>query len=231
MALAGYWWAGKRDFRLVPRRSPEDYPESPRISRFRGFVPWIALAIGVTFRTLGLAGPLVVFAYLVACVSYWLSWREKARKRRWIEEIKAQWPLMLDAMATASASGLDLRTAFQAACRRTSGALRQEMDKVSLRVAGGMSLSQALKAMEKDGISEARRLRSMLLQAEVLGTPVSTVLAALSQEADDEERHEMEQRFNALPVKLSVVTVLFLLPPVLIVAIVPHLLIFLKSRW
>lgn len=105
------------------------------------------------------------------------------------------------------------------------------MDKVSLRVAGGMSLSQALKAMEKDGISEARRLRSMLLQAEVLGTPVSTVLAALSQEADDEERHEMEQRFNALPVKLSVVTVLFLLPPVLIVAIVPHLLIFLKSRW
>ena len=100
---------------------------------------------------------------------------------------------------------------------------------MSLRAAGGQSLSQLSLSWRKTA-SLWLEARSMLVQAEV-GTPVSTVLSALAQEAEDGERHELEQRFNALPLKLSVITVVFLLPPVLIVAIVPHLLIFLRSQW
>ena len=232
LALMAYWWATRRESRLAPKRPIEGYAATfSRSTRLAAAMPWIALATGLSLRAIGVPGPWGLLGALGALLSYGLSLRESSRRRKWIEEIKAQWPLMLDAMATASTSGLDLRTAFQVAARRTTGALRQEMDKVSLRAAGGQSLGQALTVMEKDGIAAARRLRSMLVQAEVLGTPVSTVLSALSQEADDGERHELEQRFNALPMKLSIVTVVFLWPPVLIVAIVPHLLIFLRSQW
>ncbi len=36
------------------------------------------------------------------------------------------------------------------------------------------------------------------------------------------EKQQFESRLNSLPVKLSVITVVFLLPPVLIVSIVPY---------
>ncbi len=232
LALIGYWWATRRDSRLSPRR-PADGHSAERVLRSRWFTlgPWAALGVAAVLQSIGLKGPWVSVAFAWAALAFIVSREAASRKRKWIEEIKAQWPLMLEGMATASASGLDLRTSFQAAAKRTTGALRQEMDKVSLRAAGGLSLSQALTVMEKDGVQDARRLRSMLVQAEVLGTPMSTVLTALAEEADDEARQEAEHRFNALPIKLSLVTVAFLLPPVLIVAIVPHLLVFLRSRW
>lgn len=217
---------------MAPKRPTEGYVTThSRRTRLVAVMPWMVLATGLSLQASGVPGPWGLVGALCASAAYGLSLRESSRRRKWIEEIKSQWPLMLDAMATASTSGLDLRTAFHVAARRTTGALRLEMDRVSLRAAGGQSLSQALTVMEKDGVAMARRLRSMLVQAEVLGTPVSTVLSALAQEAEDGERHELEQRFNALPLKLSVITVVFLLPPVLIVAIVPHLLIFLRSQW
>ena len=128
-------------------------------------------------------------------------------------------------------SGLDLSSAFVSATRRIGGALRHELDKASVRVAGGMQLSAALKALANDGVPGAERLRALLLQCEVLGTPVAEVLQALALEAATVERQEVEGRFNSLPLKMSIVTVLFLLPPVLIVSIAPHVLAFLNSRW
>ncbi len=92
-------------------------------------------------------------------------------------------------------------------------------------------MSRALSVMERNGILQAKRMASTLMQAEVLGTPVSIVLRSLSEEAQDALHQEEQERFNSLPVKLSVVTVIFLLPPVLIVSIVPHILTFLRSRW
>lgn len=232
LALIGYWWASRKSSRLTPTM-PTDSRSPEALLRSRWFTvgPWVALGASVLLQSVGFKGPWISVSFAWSALTFIVSRKAASKKRKWIEEIKAQWPLMLEGMATASASGLDLRTSFQAAAKRTTGALRQEMDKVSLRAAGGLSLSQALMAMEKDGIQDARRLRSMLVQAEVLGTPMSTVLTALAEEADDEARQESEHRFNALPIKLSLVTVAFLLPPVLIVAIVPHLLVFLRSRW
>jgi len=153
------------------------------------------------------------------------------RSRRRNREIALQWPFLLEAMSFAALSGLDLNSAFQAASKRTRGALREEVDKVVVRIMGGMSLGTALAVMEKDGVPEATRLRAMLAQAEMLGTPVSQVLETLASEYHTQESQEFEERLNALPVKLSIITVLFLLPPVLVISVAPHILSFLGSRW
>lgn len=154
--------------------------------------------------------------------------RRTARKR--LDEFSAGWPDLLESMAVAALSGISLITALEVAARRTGGYLREELDKVIMRTSSGQSLGQALAALEKD-IHVVSRLRSTLMQAEVLGTPVAEVLSALADEHYTIRRQEVEQRFNALPVKLTVVTVLFLLPPVLIISVMPHLLAFMGTGW
>ena len=57
------------------------------------------------------------------------------------------------------------------------------------------------------------------------------MLKRLSDEGYDEERRAMEERFNALPIKLSAITVFFLLPPVLAVSVLPHILVFIEAGW
>jgi len=153
------------------------------------------------------------------------------RARSKAAEIKAEWPVLLEGMSAAALSGLDLISAFAAGVRRTSGPLREELGEALVRIAGGMSLSGALASLTKAAVPGADRLRSILMRCEVLGTPVAEVLESLALEASTTERLELEGRFNSLPLKLSIVTVIFLLPPVLIVSIAPHVLAFIGTKW
>lgn len=152
-------------------------------------------------------------------------------RRRRNAEIMAQWPMLLEGMAVAVIAGMDIRNAFEICSARTYGVLRQASAKVILRLHGGLPLPAALRVMEREEIEPATRLRTTLAQAETLGTPVAEVLSTLSGEYYTLEKQQFESKLNALPVKLSVITVLFLLPPVLIVSIVPHVIAFVGSGW
>jgi pilus assembly protein TadC len=156
---------------------------------------------------------------------------QNARRKRRVREIRREWPFLIESMAVAALSGLDTASAFQAAARRTRGILRAETDKVVLRLMSGASLSRALSVMDDSWIPEVKRLRSVLAQSEILGTPVAGMLKSLSDEGYEAERQAMEERFNALPLQLSAITVFFLLPPVLAVSVLPHILAFLESSW
>ncbi|NLC15418.1 MAG: type II secretion system F family protein [Firmicutes bacterium] len=152
------------------------------------------------------------------------------RKRKQMAFL-AQWPTLLESMAVAVSAGMDLLHAFEICVARTHGPLRESLEKVVVRLHSGMSLPAALAAMEKDGIDEARRLRATLAQAESLGTPVASVLEALAAEYYTLEKQRFESKLNSLPVKLSVITVIFLLPPVLIISVMPHVLSFIGAGW
>jgi len=156
---------------------------------------------------------------------------ENLKQKKRDAQIMAQWPEMLESMAIAALAGLDLKTAFQIGAKRTHGFLREELDKVVAMILGGMSLGDALKVLVKDNVLPARRLRTMLVRAEMLGTPIAEILNTLTLESYNLQKYQMEQKLNALPIKLSVITVLFLLPPVIIVTVVPHILAFIGNRW
>ncbi|HHX09861.1 MAG TPA: type II secretion system F family protein [Firmicutes bacterium] len=143
----------------------------------------------------------------------------------------AQWPTLLESMAVAVSAGMDVLHAFEICAGKTYGPLKDCVEKVTVRLHSGMSLPAALAAMEKEGVDAARRLRATLAQAEVLGTPVSDVLETLAAEYYTLEKQRFDARINSLPVKLSVITVVFLLPPVLIISVMPHVLSFLKAGW
>ncbi len=155
----------------------------------------------------------------------------RLKRRRRDKAIMAQWPTLLEGMAVAVAAGMDILNAFKLCAGKAYGPLRESAEKVIVRLRSGMSLPVALAVMEKEGIDAARRLRATLAQAEVLGTPVSDVLGALSAEYYTLEKQRFESKLNSLPVKLSLITVIFLLPPVLIVSVMPHVLSFIRAGW
>ncbi len=232
-AFAGYGLLAGREGRLVAKD-----PGSPKslnlVEAFRSRGNLAAssacLAVCYCLRRF-LVGPVMFVVFAWAVLSYGAMLAEKGRLGKRRESVRTQWPSMLEGMASVAQAGLDLRQSFQMASRRTTGSLRDQMEKVNRRLEGGQSLGKALSAMERGGVTQAKRLSSMLMQAEILGTPVSMVLKSLAEEAQDAIHQEDQERFNSLPVKLSVVTVVFLLPPVLIVSIMPHILSFLRSRW
>lgn len=152
-------------------------------------------------------------------------------RRRELREAEWEWPIFVESMAVAVGAGLDLRTAFKYSVSGTHGLLRKELEKVSLRLASGMPLGKALLSLERDGLKFAERLRSALVRAELLGTPVAALFDSLVQEHQTRQRQMMEKRLNALPVRLSVICALLLLPPVFIVSVVPHVIAFIGTKW
>jgi pilus assembly protein TadC len=221
-------WALRADFRRMgfagPRQSLGPAGAGRISGRLKRAFLWVALALmGCLF------GRKALLAVGIAYVAQH-AFRDHKRKRR-LREIRREWPFLIESMAVATLSGMGPGDAFQSAAKRARGAMREETDKVVLRLMGGASLSGALSAMEGCGLPDVRRLRALLSQSEILGTPVADMLKRLSEEGYDEERRLMEERFNALPVKLSAITVFFLLPPVLAVSVMPHILAFIEAGW
>ncbi|MGE5578775.1 MAG: type II secretion system F family protein [Bacillota bacterium] len=228
----GAWILGREDARLRDFRPQGAALEGERPQT--GHVRVVVLAAGALLPvSTWVRTPSPVRAGLwviVVCGALILGYEARLKRNR-LAEMRNEWPAFLESMSVAALAGMDITSAFLSAARRTSGALRSELATSCGRVAGGMQLSKALGVLAKEGVPGAERLRALLLQSEVLGTPVSEVLQALALEAATVERQEAEGRFNTLPLKMSIITVLFLLPPVLIVSIAPHMLAFLNSRW
>lgn len=155
----------------------------------------------------------------------------QARRRKRVAEMRREWPFLIESMAVAALSGMETAAAFQAAAKRAGATLREEVDKVTLRMMGGASLSRALTVVDEACLPDVKRLRNILARNEILGTPVAGMLKALSDEGYDAERQSMQERFNTLPLRLTAITVFFLLPPVLAVSVIPHVLTFLGASW
>jgi pilus assembly protein TadC len=229
-ALFGLWVL-RADFRRMgfaaPRQpaSRKDVRFISRASRGLKAVLWVLAAMAVWFA-LGRGG---LLSLVFAGAGHWMVEKHRRSKRQ--RELRREWPFLIESMAVAALSGMGPGDAFQAAAKLARGAMREETEKVVLRLLGGAGLSSALKAMEGCGLPDVRRLRALLSQSEILGTPVADMLKRLSDEGYDEERRAMEERFNALPVKLSAITVFFLLPPVLAVSVMPHILAFIEAGW
>ena len=205
-------------------------------ARLRGIeprLPTITLVLGSGWLAARPAMSRPISLVLSAAPLLCLAWLVVVRLRgaKWLDAVTGEWPVLLETMAVGAMSGLDLNSAFAAAARRVSGPLADEVDKVALRLASGSRLSRALDLLVERGVPGAERLSASLFQCEVLGTPIAGVLDALASESASLQRQELEAKFNSLPLKMSIVTVVFLLPPLLIVSVVPHVLMFLNSQW
>ena len=103
-------------------------------------------------------------------------------------------------------------------------ALADEFDIVANEVKAGKERAQVLKDMsERVGISDVSSFVTTLVQSATYGTSIADALRVYSAEMRDKRVMRAEEKANTLPTKLTLGTMLFTLPPLLIILIGPSI--------
>ena len=139
--------------------------------------------------------------------------------------IKQAFPDSLDLLLICVESGMSIEHAFRrvgAEIGTQSIALAEEL---MLTTAELSYLSERRSAYEnlaaRTGIESVKSVTTALVQAERYGTPLGTALRVLAQESRDMRMAEAEKKAMALPPKLTVPMIIFFLPVLMLVIMMP----------
>ena len=149
-----------------------------------------------------------------------LALRSEIKKRQ--EQMRRQMPEMLDILCVSVEAGLSFDAALRKIVERMHGPLLDECRKMLDDVRMGVTRREAMQSMAlRCNVQEISLFVTSVLQAERLGSNMSSTLA--TQAEDVRERHRQYVKAMALkaPVKIVLPLVGFILPAIFIVALGP----------
>ena len=152
---------------------------------------------------------------------FWLRRRIKVRQRA----IRHGFPHALDMMQVAIEAGLG----FDSALARVSGelkhahpALAEEFAIVGLELRAGKAREQVLADLaDRIQVDAVSIFTKAIIQSIALGTSVTATLQVYARDMRQQRMLMAEERANQLPVKMSVIMVVFLLPTIFLLALSP----------
>ena len=154
---------------------------------------------------------------------YWVNKRLAARQA----EIVAGFPDALDMMLVCVEAGQSLdQSIIRIAKESKAGypALGEEFEIVAQEVKAGKERVTELKDMSaRIGISDVSSFVTTLVQSATFGTSMAEALRVYSAEMRDKRVMRAEEKANTLPTKLTLGTMMFCLPPLLVILIGPSL--------
>jgi pilus assembly protein TadC len=152
----------------------------------------------------------------------------KGRKLALDEEL----PYAMETLALSSLSGLGLLQSIELVGGMDDSVACLLFRQVAYDIASGVPRFEAFEKLSKRLNSAAGvSLVSTIRQAEVSGTPIGSILLAQAEAARRYASIERQRRIDLVPLWLVICTVLFLLPSVILSAIVPHILAFSRTGW
>lgn len=158
----------------------------------------------------------------------WLDLRIRQRQFK----VLYSFPDLLDLMAVCVDGGLSLGQTIQVTANRVRGPLGEEWQRVCQEVIMGIRPAQALKSMaHRVRLPAISSFANALVQGENLGTPIARVLKEQASTARVQLKQAEEARASAVPLILTVCTVLFFLPALLVILLLPNVLAFLDATW
>lgn len=151
----------------------------------------------------------------------WLRRRIKMRRRA----IRHGFPHALDMMQVAIEAGLG----FDSALARVAGelkhahpALAEEFAIVGLELRAGKAREQVLADLaDRIQVDAVSVFTKAIIQSIALGTSVTATLQVYARDMRQQRMLMAEERANQLPVKMSVIMVVFLLPTIFLLALSP----------
>ncbi|MGL4311928.1 MAG: type II secretion system F family protein [Paracoccaceae bacterium] len=165
-------------------------------------------------------GPGVAGYYLP---QYWVQRRLQMRQA----EIVAGFPDALDMMLVCVEAGQSLDQCITRVARETKAgypALSEEFEMVAHEVKAGKERVAVLKDMaERVGVADVASFVTTLVQSATFGTSIAEALRVYSAEMRDKRVMRAEEKANKLPTKLTLGTMLFTVPPLLIILIGPSI--------
>jgi len=128
--------------------------------------------------------------------------------------------------------GLSLGQSLEVIASRVRGPLGEEWQRVCQEVMMGVRPAQALRAMAaRVRLPAVSGFASALIQGENLGTPIAQILKEQASTVRAQLKQAEEARAGAVPLVLTVCTVVFFLPVLLVILLLPNVLAFLGATW
>ncbi len=155
---------------------------------------------------------------------YWVTRRIEARK----EEIEGGFPDALDMMLVCVEAGqsLDqciLRVATE--LKASYAALADEFEVVAQEMKAGKDKVNVLNDMgTRCGVQDVSSFVTVLIQSAAFGTSIADALRVYAGEMRDKRVMRAEEAANKLPTKMTLATMMFTVPPLLIILVGPSVL-------
>lgn len=176
--------------------------------------------VSTQFMIIATVGPGGLGYYLP---QYWVNRRVGLRQK----EIVQGFPDALDLMLVCVEAGQSLDQSINRIAKESRAgypALADEFDMVAQEVKAGKERVAVLKDMSaRIGIADVSSFVTTLVQSATFGTSMSEALRVYSAEMRDKRVMKAEELANKLPTKLTLGTMLFTLPPLLIILIGPSI--------
>ena len=152
---------------------------------------------------------------------YWVTKRIGSRQT----EITQGFPDALDMMLVCVEAGQSLdQSIIRVGKESRAGypALADEFDLIANEIKAGKDRKDVMRDMaERCGIPDVASFVTTLIQSATFGTSIAEALRVYSAEMRDKRVMRAEEKANVLPTKLTLGTMLFTLPPLLIILIGP----------
>ena len=171
---------------------------------------------------------MVIYTILPAAIGYYLPqyWVQRRIQSRQ-QEITEGFPDALDLMLVCVEAGQSLdQSIIRIATEARAGypALAEEFEMVSHEVKAGKERVVVLRDMsERVGLPDITSFVTTLIQSSSFGTSIADALRVYSAEMRDKRVMRAEEKANTIPTKLTLGTMLFTVPPLLVILIGPSL--------
>jgi tight adherence protein C len=172
--------------------------------------------------------PSTTFLAVLACatvLSFGPNLVVSAKRKARAAEIKRHLPDALDLLEICVSAGMSLDTAWNSVSdevRGVSPALADEMALTSLQLKLGAARSVAMRRMaERTGVDEVASLVAVLVQSERFGTRISDALRTFAEAMRERRSQNAAEAAEKMAVKLLFPMVLFIFPPMFVVAVGP----------
>lgn len=174
--------------------------------------------LGTTNLLLSVIIPGAVGYYLP---KYWVERRLQTRQ----QEITNGFPDSLDMMLVCVEAGQSLDQSIIRVAREMRAGfpdLADEYEIIAQEMKAGKDKVQVLKDMaERCGVTDISSFVTVLIQSATFGTSIAEALRVFSAEMRDKRVMRAEEKANVLPTKLTLGTMMFTVPPLLIILIGP----------
>ncbi|MGH7755682.1 MAG: type II secretion system F family protein [Vulcanimicrobiaceae bacterium] len=146
--------------------------------------------------------------------------RQAIAKRK--KELQRGLPDLLDMLATTVSAGLAFNQALGYAHEVATGALHEEINAVLSEIRLGRSRGDALKSMaDRVRVLDISTTVTAVVQAERLGSNLSSVLTELADEARNRRMMRAEEIAALMPIKMVIPMALFMLPALFVMIFGP----------
>ncbi|QFU07402.1 Bacterial type II secretion system protein F domain protein [Rhodobacteraceae bacterium THAF1] len=209
---------------------------SPNAIRIMNFAQ---MALGIGFLVLGLifalasAGgedvsttKMILYTLLPGGIGYGLPkyWVTKRLQKRQ-EEIVNGFPDSLDMMLVCVEAGQSMDHSIARVAKEIRAgypALSDEYEMVAQEIKAGKDKNVVLKDMgERAGVSDVSNFVTVLIQSAAFGTSIAEALRVYASEMRDKRVMRAEEKANTLPTKMTLSTMMFTVPPLLIILLGP----------